>query len=169
MKIKLVYITIMLFTNYAGLSQLETNHNYRNRLYLEAGGYGGYGSLNYERIIRVKSKLKVGLRIGLSTYNLKDYTNKLNPDVIIPLGVSGFYGSNHKVEFGIGQTITNFIRFNNSTWKSERKTNLHTSFTIGYRFQTQNGRLIVGCRYTPLIEYYKYFRHWGGVSIGFAF
>ena len=55
MKMKLFCIVIILLSiNYEAKSQLDLKHISQNILYIEAGGIGGYGSLNYERIITVK-------------------------------------------------------------------------------------------------------------------
>ena len=170
MKTKLFYIIILLlFINYDAKSQLDTYQISQNILYLEVGGIGGYGSLNYERIIPVKANLKIGARIGISTYNLRDYTNKFNPDIIVPIAMNGLYGISHKMEFGFGQTISHIVQTNHSNWKPEKKTNLHANFTIGYRYQKDKGGIMFRCNYTPIIEFYKFYRHWGGVSIGYAF
>lgn len=169
-KIKLFYIIILLISiNCKAKSQLDTTYITQNLVYIEIGGIGGYGSLNYERIIPVKEKLKIGMRIGLSTYNVTDYTTKFNPDIIIPLAINGLYGNNHKLVLGFGQTISNIVQANHSNWKPERKTNLYTNFTIGYRYQKDSGGIFVSCNYTPIIEFYDSYRNWGGILIGFAF
>ncbi len=169
MKIKLFYVIILLlFINYEAKSQLDTTHS-KNILYLEIGGIGGYGSLNYERIKLIKANLKIGLRIGVSTCNVADYTTKFNPDIIIPISINGIYGYNHKIEFGFGQTISNIVIANHSNWKPDRKTNFHANFTIGYRYQKDKGGVIFRCSYTPIVEFYKFYRHWGSISIGYAF
>jgi hypothetical protein len=167
---KVFYITLLLLLiNYEAKSQLDLNNISKNLLYLEAQGIGGYGSLNYERIIPIKEKLKIGARIGLSTYNLTDYTAKFNPDIIIPIAIAGLYGNNHKIVFGFGQTISNIVKVNHSNWKVERETNLHANFTIGYRYQKDKGGIMFSCIYTPIREFYKSYRHSAGISIGYAF
>lgn len=170
MKINLIYIIILLlFVNFEAKSQLDTNQISQNTLYLEAGGIGGYGSLNYERIIPVKVNLKIGARIGISTYNITDYTTKFNPDIIIPIAINGLYGNNHKIEFGFGQIMSSIIQTDLSNWKPDRKINLHANFTIGYRYQKDKRGIMFRCSYTPVIEFYKFYRHWAGISIGYAF
>jgi len=141
----------------------------KNIIHIEAAGVGGYGSINYERIIPIKSKFKIGARVGLSTYNLKDFTNKFNPDLILPIAITGLFGYNHKLEFGVGQTLSNVVRASPTNWEPERKTNLHGNFTIGYRYQKDEGGIMLRCSYSPIIEFYKYFRNWGAVGIGYAF
>ena len=47
--------------------------------------------------------------------------------------------------------------------------NFHTNFAIGYRYQKDDGRLILGISYTPIIEFQETYRHWGAVTVGYAF
>jgi hypothetical protein len=170
MKIKLFCILIiLLFINHEASSQLDKTTSAQNIVYIEGGGAAGFGSLNYERILPVKEKLKVGLRVGLSTYNFTDYTTKFNPDVIIPIAINGLYGNNHKIALGVGQTISAIVQVNDALSKPIRKTNLHATYTIGYRYHKEEGGIIVGCAYTPLIEFYSSYRHWAGILIGYAF
>lgn len=170
MKTNFFYTIFFLFAiSYGAKSQLQANPVAQNIVYLEAGGIGGYGSLNYERIIPIKAKLKIGLRIGVSTYNLTDYTADFNPDLILPIAVNLLYGNNHKMIVGLGQTISNIIQANPENWEPERKTNFHANFTIGYRYQKAQGGIMISCSYTPIIEFYNVYRHWAGLMIGYAF
>jgi len=170
MEIKSFYVIILvLFINCEARSQLDTNLLIKNVLYLEIGGLGSYGSLNYERVIFIKANTKIAGRIGLGTYSIMDYTSSFNPDLFIPVIINGLFGKNHKIEIGVGQTISNTVQANHSNWEPERKTNLHANFTVGYRYQKNTEGIIFRCSYTPIIEFYKYYRHWAGVSIGYAF
>lgn len=162
-------IILLLFTSLNAKSQIDSNKITKNIIYIEGAGIGGYGSLNYERVIIRKTNLSFYVRGGLSTYNLKDYTTSFNPDIIIPMAINGLYGTNHKMEFGIGQTITSIVHANYSTWQPDRETNFHANFTIGYRFQKETGGMVFRINYSPIIEFYRFYRHWGGISLGFSF
>lgn len=150
-------------------SQKDAAHIARNLLYLEVGGVGGYGSVNYERVVFGKKNLMFGMRFGMSTYHIKDYTNKFNPDILMPLLVNGYYGKNHKIELGIGQTFASIIHANITDFKPTRITNFHTNFSIGYRYQKNTGGIVFRFAYTPIIDFNNYFRHWVGVSCGYSF
>ena len=170
MKKKLLpIIFLLLITYFKAKSQIDSSQVTKNLLYIEVAGIGGYGSLNYERVIFRKRNLSFYTRVGLSTCNLKDYTDNFNPDIIIPMAINGLYGTNHKIEFGIGQTISNIVHANYTNWQTERETNFHANFTIGYRYQKDKGGVMFRCSYTPIIEFYKFYRHWGGISIGYTF
>lgn len=169
--IKIIFCVIVFFLIYNKKAKAKNDSIYffRNSLYFEIMGVGGFISLNYERIILKKKKFKIGIRTGLGTYNISDYTNKFNPDIIIPLSLNGFYGNKHKIEFGIGQTISNIVHANNSKFIPERITEIHANFTIGYRYRKKQGHFIFRCNYTPIIEFYKYLKHSAGISIGYVF
>ncbi len=77
--------------------------NNKNFMYLEAGGYAGFGSVNYERLL--SKKPGVGIRMGLGFYSEKgsyltlpvgvnmlfDVKNKYNPSFIeVGFGISLF-------------------------------------------------------------------------------
>ncbi|MDQ3191054.1 MAG: hypothetical protein M3Q58_05620 [Bacteroidota bacterium] len=140
-----------------------------NSLYIEAGGIAGYGSVNYEKFLLKKNNFKLVSRIGISTYHLRDYTTRFNPDIIIPLAVNFLFGKNHNVEFGVGQTFTKIVYSPSFDINPKRKTNLSSNITIGYRYHKTEGGFVFRCGYTPIIENNKYFRHWAGISFGFAF
>ena len=81
----------------------------KNTLYLEGIGIGGYGSVNYERSIIQKNNINLMARIGFGTYHILDYTNRFNPDIIIPIAINATYGKQHHIEFGIGHTIASTV------------------------------------------------------------
>ena len=165
----LIFCLLMIHDLKAKTDEDSTNRLVKNMCYLEALGIGGFGSLNYERIIFKKRNFLTGAPIGFSTHHLFDFTNKLNPDIIVPIALSGLYGKQHKIEFGIGQTFVNIVHVGNSDLNSKRQTRMDANFTIGYRYQKENGGLIFRCAYTPMIQDYARYRHWGGISIGYAF
>ena len=148
------------------LSKIKCKH----LLYLEIGGIGGIASVNYENNIALKNKFALGFRGGFSTVHLLDYTRKFNPDLIFPVSLLFLYGIKHQMEIGIGQTVSNIPAANMDKVRIHtRKTTLNTTFTAGYRFEHQKTGLFFKCSYTPIIMQNKYYKHWGGISIGYAF
>ena len=162
-----IFFWVFTFSVKSQDSLVEKNAN--QVFYLEVLGIGGYGSLNYENVVFRKNKVKIGLRIGLSTYHIIDFTNTFNPDIIIPFSVNGFYGNKHNVEFGVGQTFSSIVQLNSTDYSTDRENGFSTSFTLGYRYQKQNGGIIFRIAYTPIIDHNKYYENWGGISIGYAF
>ncbi len=168
-QLSLLIILLLNLLSFDVNSQLDTVSVSKNAVYIEARGLGGYGSLNYERIVPLKKSISLGIRLGLSTYKIKDFMGKINPDIIVPISLNGLYGKKHKIEFGIGQTISSLVKIDYSSWTPHREVKFSTTFSIGYRYQKNTGGLIYRWSYTPIIEFNKYFRHWGGMSIGYAF
>lgn len=141
----------------------------KQALYLEALGIGGFGSINYERSLLIKSLHQINGRIGFSTLNTRDFTNTLNPDFIFPIAINWLYGKNHKLEIGFGQAITNIVVASSLNGQPTRVTKLNANFNLGYRYQKSTGGFLFRCGYTPIYEHYENYRHWAGVSFGYAF
>lgn len=141
----------------------------KNFLYLEIGGAGGYGSVNYERVVLDKNKFVLTTRFGLSSYHIKDFKNKFNPDVLIPLAIYGSYGKNHKIELGVGQILTNIVQFDFIENNLSRKTNFHTFLSVGYRYQKSTGGMFFRFTYNQIFEFNEYLNHWAGISFGYTF
>ncbi|UCH14728.1 MAG: hypothetical protein JSV22_01895 [Bacteroidales bacterium] len=169
MKYRFFIVILSIMISHETLSQKDSTHFTRNLIYLEVAGVGGYGSVNYERVIYSKKYLMLAMRFGMSSYHIKDYTNKFNPDILIPLSINGFYGKNHKIELDVGQTFANIVHADLSGFKPERITNFHTNFSVGYRYQKNTGGIVFRCAYNLIIEFNRYFRHWAGISFGYSF
>ena len=170
MKIPVITLALILFFCYKGNSQTATPmKTIRHICYLEIAGIGGYGSLNYENVLYQKNNFMLNIRSGISTYRLTDYMNKFNPDIIIPLAANVLYGKKHCVEFGLGQTLTTIVYSNPINFEKSRSNQVSSNGTLGYRFQKSEGGIVFRGGYMPIVENNKYFRHWAGVSFGYAF
>lgn len=168
MKVKFTILVLFFLISNSNLkSQNDSIVIAKNAVYIEGVGIGGLGSINYERIFYTTAKFQLHGRIGISTINLNDFTDKFNPDLIFPIAVNLTYGNQHNVEIGIGQTYSNIVQAENGG--VERNNSLSANFNIGYRYQKSNGGILFRCGYTPFIENYQRFQHWAGGSIGYAF
>ena len=141
----------------------------RRIIYLEAGGYGGYGSINYELPITVVERVNISARLGLGSYHIKDFSNSINPDILIPLGINAYYGRKHHIDMGIGQTISSIIYADKTSYEPNRKTTFSTNMSLGYRYQKEDGHLMFRVAYTPILENNSDFRHWGSLAVGYTF
>lgn len=166
-------IVLLIVAYFKSFSQIVHQKSIRNLIYLEAFGAGGYGSLNYERIIfqqkhKLPPNLKIGVRLGLSTLHLRDFNDKFNPDIIVPITVNAVYGKTHHIEIGFGQTISNVTQ-TSASFEIERKTTLSSNFTAGYRYQKSERGVIFRLNYSPIISSDKVYNSWFGLSIGYGF
>lgn len=164
------FLSILLFCIFYLLPVTISSQNLskRNIVYIEALGAGGYGSINYERILFEKNFVKMGIRGGFSTYHITDYINRFNPDLIFPVSINAhFVYKQHTLVFCIGETISNIVHASKTDYQPERKTNFSTFFDIGYAYEWRNG-LCLGVGYTPII-YKQDYRNWFKLSFGYAF
>lgn len=160
------FIVILLL---ADLSSPAQDSTHVHCVYLEAFGAGGYGSINYDRELRELGPLKLRGRVALSTLNVIDIEQRFNPDVIVPIGLSLTYGKEHQLELGAGQTVTAIVETDLVENEKEREFGISAFLGLGYRYQPLESGFIFRLGYTPLIEFYDSFRHWGGLSIGYRF
>jgi len=165
-----LYLLIMMtMSSFNAVAQVDSLNTYRSHVYLEIGGIGGFGSFNYERILLTKTKLKLGATVGISTIGLTDFENEFNPDLIFPFAVRAWFGATHHIEIGIGNTFASTVQVDRVKWEAERELRMHGNFLVGYRYQKRGGRMIWRCHYSPIIQEYEYYRHWGGFSVGWSF
>ena len=146
-----------------------------NSLFLEGGGNGVYGSVNFDRVINY-NKFALSLRAGVGVYpseNVED--NALYP--ILPLEINTLWGrKNHYIEGGIGMSTM----FLHPVRSEESFEFLFLGFArIGYRLQKDNG-LFLRIGFTPVLfdasinqpnsenRGFK-FIPWAGISIGESF
>ncbi|MFC2113807.1 hypothetical protein ACFLRI_00505 [Bacteroidota bacterium] len=159
-------------------SQINKNLNTKKNLaYIELGGVGSLGSINYERLMMSDSKQKLLFRVGMMYMPLyiKEITFEGTP--IIPIGLYYLYGSKHNIEFGANSAIG--YTFDKSG--IDKGFRYVTTTSLGYRFydNSKNG-LSAGLAYLLGLSYYKenedYFhaydsriQHWFKLSIGYVF
>lgn len=125
--------------------------------------------MNYEYGVFNKKRFTLALRAGLSTYHIRDYRNRLNPDFQIPLLLEAWYGTTHKLEAGFGQTVSAIVHATISENKAQRKFETSSVFSIGYRYQKNAGGFLFRVAYTPVLEFNRYLKNWAGISIGYVF
>lgn len=161
---------IFLFTSISQFTyaKKDTIFTAKNILYIELVGIGGCGSLNYERILISKKIFMFSIRSGISAYHLKDYLNKFNPDILIPLSIYNCFGKNHKIELGLGMTYINTVHTDFTDYKVMRINDYYTNFNIGYRYQKTKDGFSFRLAYTPIILNNKY-KNWAGISMGYTF
>lgn len=174
-----MFFCVFLFFHHATCVFSQSNqeeNTSKNIIYIEGAGAGGYGSLNYERLYFLPSKsdlspskIAFAFRLGASTYYLNDYTDRFNPEIIVPVAFHFLYGKNHKLEMGAGQTITSFVRASSSDFQPKRDIRNHTHFMAGYRYQKNKGGLMFRIAYTPILEFNTDYQHWGGLAVGYSF
>ena len=142
----------------------------KHSVVLDLGGISAYGSLNYERLLFSKNNNVITGKVGFSSYRLKDFERKFNPDMIFPLSVQYLKKrNNHHAVFGIGQTLSSVVKASRDFSSTVRENKLSGSFIVGYRFQKREHPFYIQASYSPILEFYKTWIHWGGISLGYNF
>lgn len=136
---------------------------------LEAGGLGGYGSLNIERNLDSLGKFVLIGRVGLSTYHLFDYQNRLNPDIIIPVSVHVGLGERNQVIGGIGASYSKLLEYHLAEKQPAADHSIHFYALIGYRIHPRRSKLFYSISATPIISFNHPIRLWGSLAFGYAF
>lgn len=161
---KLFSFIIILFC-FSANAQIQPIGN-KKIIFIELGGAAGYGSINYELLVKKIKKMKLSARIGLSSYKFKDFQNKFNPDFIVPISINTYYGYNHHIEISFGQVITSIIYADNVNYQPTRINNLSTNISFGYRFQREVKGTMFKIAYTPIIQNKSTLTHWFSVAVG---
>lgn len=134
-----------------------------NNIYLEAGGNGLFGSINYERRLSKEPGFAVHAGVGFYTENAFYLT--------IPVGINYLFKLNNRNSFidgGLGVTWASSNR--NSPTNTLFSNGEHfTSFipSVGYRKQTAKN-LMFRFSLTPVINNYG-FVPWAGIALGKSF
>lgn len=167
----LIYcILLLLFINpfHTASAQPTPNTTFNNNIFLELLGNGGYASVNYEHKIFQRYRIALYPSIGISTFKIKDFTGYVNPDLIIPVGLRMYYGSDkHLLVFGLGQTFSSKVQLNDETFEPKRSYDLSASLVLGYRMNLN--RVNLQLAYTPILENYDHYIHWIGFAVGYRF
>ena len=161
---KLFSIILFCFC-FSAIAQIEIIGK-KNLMFLELGGAAGYGSVNYELLVKKLQKMKLSARVGLSSHKFRDFQNEFNPDIIVPISINTYYGNNHHIEFGLGQVFTSIIYADKVNYEPARRNNLSTNFSIGYRFQKEVPGTICKIAYSPIIQNNSIFTHWFSIAVG---
>ena len=167
---KITTFLILLFCFLPFILKSQETSFPKHTIILDAGGIGGYGSLNYEHAFYLKKKHLLSYKVGFSFFRFKDFEREVNPDLLFPISIQ--YNrrfKNHRAFLGLGQTVSSIVKISSDFSSKVRKNRLSLSYIIGYRFQKDNNPFSIQISYTPIFEHYKKFQHWGGISFGYSF
>ena len=133
-----------------------------NGIYLQLGGNGILGSINYERSILQKPLLKAFVGLGVYGINEKKLTIPVGINYLLPI-----YKNNVFLEAGVGATYTKaemrmYIIVDRKTPYVNDKF-INPVFNAGIRFQTKKS-FLYKANITPVLSQYGIIPH-----IGFTF
>lgn len=146
-----------------------------NTLFIEGGGNGVYGSVNYDRVFNFR-KFAASFRVGAGVFPASNnQANYLYP--IVPIEGNVLFGKkNHFIEAGLGVSSM----FVYKSLGQDTPKFLFLGFArIGYRMQKDNG-MFLRIGFTPILMDFALnelgnsergfgFIPWGGIAIGESF
>ncbi len=160
---KTVVLFGLIFNTVCGIAQTKIDIllPYKNRVFIEAGGNAGIGSINYERDINAFEHNNVQLlfRTGFSFFPVDKNTGSV---LVFPNSVNLLLGVTHYAEFGLGQTFS---------FTTKGSGFIRSVINIGYRYQPPSQRINFRLMYTPIISnlWDVQYQHWAGISVGYQF
>jgi hypothetical protein len=148
-----IFLIIFFIIPFIGLNQ-------ERDIYIELGGSGGLGSINYEK--------KIGVFGGQGTisysagFSLTPIDKNNGTVLIFPLLFHTMIGQAHKAEFAMGQSFS-------ITTKGQFF--LKTPLFLGYLYHKEDKPFLFRAGYSPIINNITQLsvQHWGGLSFGYAF
>jgi hypothetical protein len=156
---------------------------YRNRIHLELFGNAGLAAVNYERLVRPETAVRIGFGLGWYAENCKEIpdiffgTSLVCDDdlsaVVLGAMLVRVHGSRpHKLELGSGVTVGS-VRGEYQREPIEPGMLLSATAAVGYRYQGR--RMVYRLVYTPSYGLgsnappYRGFYGTAGLSAGIAF
>lgn len=138
----------------------------RNTIYVEGLGSGGFYSVNYERLVLLKTTHAFGYRAGASYYGMSPNRANLIGEVFALLGTG-----KHHADFGLGLTASK------ASWgelmPGVQPWDLYAVPRASYRYQKPTGGLMLRAGFTPTFKLTRAnaTNHgpWGGVAVGYSF
>lgn len=173
MRIIFIILTILFFGLSNNFIAQEDDTPTKHFIYAEIGGPATIASMNYEYIFLTKGKFSWSGRIGIGSSGFKDFERNFNPDIYLPIGLNAHYlfytgeKSSLSAEVGFGNTFSSVVYadYQNNV---QRELANHGYLSTGIGWYFHRG-FFTRLYYTPILENYNSFRHWGSLSIGYSF
>lgn len=148
-------------------SPSDSTRVFRNAIHLGFAGTSSIASINFERVLIERNKFKMMARIGVGSIHLWDFTQRFNPDLLVPLGLYATYGRNPMAELGVGITCSNIVYPDERTFEPARRSGLHSWFSVGIRGKITEQLWLRGA-FTPIFEFGRIRRAFE-LGIGYRF
>lgn len=139
--------------------------NAQGGVMFEAGGPGGYFSINVTSFVNV-SKFTLKPRLGYSTYRLTSVEGKFHPDIIVPLGLEFCVPNVNRFRPGAGLTFSGIQSYSGNELRTVWRTSAFESLTFEF---IRKEHVVSSVTAYILNEPQKHFRPWAGVSFTYLF
>lgn len=164
---KIKYLLLFILEDEPSCEIRKINY-YKNSVFLTIGGATGLGSINYERRLGSRGSVSLWGHAGLGTFKIIDFRNRLNPDLLIPVGLYCRVGQQkHSAIAGIGSVLNHFVMAESA--KAVRNTSIGFFAKLGYRFTFNKNRTYLQLTYTPILNRNNYIHNWAGCCLAYTF
>jgi hypothetical protein len=140
----------------------------RHTVYAEGWGVSGVASLNVERALLARDRWRLGARVGLGTIQLRDFSRRFNPDLVVPVGGYASYGGKFAAELGAGVAFTSVVHPDPDTFSPVRIQRLHGWLGAGVRTGGTRRGLFARASVNLLFEFGRVSRT-AGLGLGYRF
>ncbi|HLS71459.1 MAG TPA: hypothetical protein VK027_07345 [Chitinophagaceae bacterium] len=129
-KVSILFLSIFSFKVQAN----EPKRTFQNKqaIAFTAMGPATWWSIAIENDLQWVDHWNFSSKIGISSHQFKDFHNKWNPNLQLPIKLSVRYGKNHQFGIGFGGTTTRVVKFLHNTKLSTWSFNPFIS--VDYRF-----------------------------------
>jgi hypothetical protein len=157
---KTLVLTLALTCVLAGSAAAQSYYQKENTIYAEFFGWGGEGSVNFEKLIGER----VGIRAGVGFTGLV-----FAKGLAVPFGVSYLLGSDRNfLELGVGGSYIDFDEADSDkAFYNVKEDQVVVTGSIGYRFIGHYG-FSYRLAFTPAITK-DGFEPMGGAAFGYSF
>lgn len=157
-------VGVFLITRQANAS-IDHQKMKNNEISITALGKGGWWSVDYTRKIWGHKLIRLDGVVSFSSYYIKDYENRFNPNMIVPIGLRGQYGKKHSLLLDIGLSFQRLIVFDK---RKITKFAIDPFVGLHYRRRFLKSFFVQGGVYLLKIKQQKVYI-WPGLSLGLMF
>jgi hypothetical protein len=163
-----IFILILLFMSDAN-AQEEKTYPKRNYISFEYLGPNGFGSVQYERIFIVRDQNRYFLKLGIGSFHIIDFSNKVNPDIIIPF--SSGVSLKKKPEFlaAGGMIFSSIVHYNSTKGQAVRENDFHPFASVSCRYVLEKSRIGIQLSYMQVYDINQRLKHRVALALGYRF
>ena len=138
---------------------------------LEAGGSGGYWSMNYQYLS--KKTRHIYMTLGLSVVRLNNFNGNFDPSMILSTSAGVLLGpGHHKLDLGVSYSVLSEVMATES-FEPKREYRLNGGMYVGYRYSDPERNWFLKVYYLlvwkELYTFPPQVENWGGVGVGYSF
>jgi len=168
--IEIFFIVVLsLFLIQDAQAQEEKSLPKRNYVSFEYIGPHGFGSVQYERAYIVRDHNQYFLKLGIGSFHIRDFSNKVNPDIIIPF--SSGVSLKKKPEFlaAGGMIFSSLVHYNITKGQAVRENDFHPFALVSCRYVFEKTGIGIQLSYMQIYDVNQRLKHRAALALGYRF